>query len=499
VSHDVLALSVRDLARAIHSGDVSAREATYAYLAQLEHTEPHVHAWLRVTRDVALESADAIDAARARGEALGPLAGVPMGLKDLFVTKGIETTAGSKILQGWVPPYEGTHGQRLRAAGAVLLGKLAMDEFAMGSSNENTPFEKVRNPWALDHVPGGSSGGSAAAVAARSDAFTLGSDTGGSIRQPASLCNLVGFKPTYGRVSRYGMVAFASSLDQAGTFTRDVRDAALVMGTIAGHDPMDATSSHQPVPDWLAACERGAKGLRVGVHRDALSLPGLDPRVRDAFTDSLARLEKLGATLVDVELPHFRHAVATYYVLATAEASSNLARFDGVKYGLRVEADTLLGMYEQTREQGFGPEVKRRIMLGTFVLRAASYEQYYGRAMKVRSLVTRDYEQAFERCDVIASPTSPVPGFKLGEKIDDPLAMYLSDVFTIGVNLAGLPGVSVPAGFTAGGAGAPSLPIGLQLVGPRWREDLVFQAAAAHEDDVSFHREVAPAARGEFT
>ena len=492
MSAEIRNLSVRELAGKVRAGELSALQTTAAYLEQIEASEPKVHAYRVRLADAAVERAEALDARRTSGEPLGPLAGVPMALKDIFVTKGVPTTCGSKILEGFVPPYEGTHARRLREADSVLLGKLAMDEFAMGSSNENTPYEQVHNPWDLDHVPGGSSGGSAAAVAAGSAAFTLGTDTGGSIRQPASLTNLVGLKPTYGRISRYGMIAFASSLDQAGPMTRDVRDAALVLGTLAGRDPKDATSLPDPVPDYAAACGRGAKGMRVGIQRDALELEGLDPEVRAAFDRSLDVLKDAGAELVDVELPHFEHGVATYYVLCTAEASSNLARYDGIRYGLREDADNLLDTYERTREVGFGPEVKRRIMLGAFVLRATSYEEYYGRAMRVRTLVARDYAAAFEKCDVIASPTSPVPGFKLGERINDPLAMYLSDVFTIGANLAGLPGVSVPAGFSSS-----QLPIGLHLVGRRLGEEDLLAVAAAHEDATDWHTRRSPVAGGE--
>lgn len=490
----VLGMTAREVAGAIASGELGAKEVTSTYLAHLDAVEPQVHAYLRVEGERALAQAEAVDADRATGKKLGPLAGVPMALKDIFVTEGVPTTCGSRILEGWTPPYDGTHAARMKAAGAVMLGKVSMDEFAMGSSNENTPFEVVRNPWALDHVPGGSSGGSAAAVAARTAAFSLGTDTGGSIRQPASLCGVVGLKPTYGRVSRFGMVAFGSSLDQAGPFTRDVRDAALVLGTLAGRDPKDGTSLHAPVPDYLAACDRGAKGMKVGVHRAAMELDGLDPEVRRAFEASLEVLEAQGATLVDVELPHFPHSIDTYYVICTAEASSNLARFDGVRYGLRKEAPSLCEMYEATREEGFGPEVKRRIMLGTFVLRKDSYDAYYGRAQRVRTLIARDYEQAFTSCDVIATPVSPVPGFGIGARTEDPLAMYLSDVFTVGVNLAGLPGISVPAGFSQAADGRPRLPIGLQLVGPKLGEEKVFAAAAAHEGATSWHREVAPGA-----
>ena len=488
MSDDILQLSARALAEAVRDGRVSAAEATDAYLDQLDASEPDVRAYRCVVPERARAEAAAIDAARGRGETLGALAGVPIALKDIFVTEGVPTSCGSAILADWTPPYQGSHARRCAEAGAVMLGKLAMDEFGMGSTNENTPFDPVRNPWALDHVPGGSSGGTAAAVAARSCALGLGSDTGGSIRQPASHCNLVGLKPTYGRVSRHGMIAFASSLDQAGPIAREVGDAALALQVLAGHDPRDATSLAAPVPDYLAAVDQGAReglaGLRVGVDRHTLTRDGLDPEVRARFEAALAVLVDAGASVHEIALPHFEHAVATYYVLCTAEASSNLARYDGLRYGLRVARPSLRETYEATRHDGFGAEVKRRILLGTFVLRAESYADYYGRAMKVRTLIARDYAEAFTRCDVIASPTAPVPAWRLGEKLDDPLAMYLADVFTIGANLAGLPAISIPAGFTDA---SPALPIGFQLVGPRLSETTLLRAAAAHEAASDWH------------
>jgi aspartyl-tRNA(Asn)/glutamyl-tRNA(Gln) amidotransferase subunit A len=482
----VIERSVVELARGVREGEWSAVEVLAAHRERIDAVEPRVHAFLRHTTALAQSHAAAIDARRARGEALGVLAGVPYGLKDLFVTRGIETTAGSRVLAGWLPPFDGSHAAALAGADALLCGKLSLDEFAMGSSNENVPPDVavVCNPWALDRVPGGSSGGSAAAVAAGMLPFALGTDTGGSIRQPASLCGVVGLKPTYGRVSRHGMIAFASSLDQAGPITRTVRDAALVLGVIAGHDPRDATSLALAVPDWLAACEGGLAGLRIGVQRDALALPGLDAEVGAAFTAALAVMQAQGAVLVDVALPHCDHAVPAYYVSCMAEAASNLARYDGVRYGARVPGSTLAQTYEATRTAGFGAEVQRRILLGTFVLRKDSYAAYYGRAQQVRTLVARDHEHAFTQCDVLASPTSPVPAFRIGERVTDPLAMYLSDVFTVGANLAGLPAISVPCGLTRA-----RLPIGLQLVGPRLGESQVLRAAAAYEDATSWHRE----------
>lgn len=485
---DITASPARTLAAHVRDGSLRASEVLAAFEAQADATEPLVHAYLLRAREAAAAAAEAIDADRTAGRPLGPLAGVPVGLKDLFVTEGIETRAGSRILEGWVPPYQGTHAARLSQAGAVITGKLAMDEFAMGSSSESTPYVPPRNPWHQDYVPGGSSGGSAAAVAAGSVAAALGSDTGGSIRQPASFCGVVGLKPSYGRVSRHGMIAFASSLDQAGPLTRDVRDAALLLQVLAGADPLDATCVDAPVPDYLAACERGAAGLRIGVHRAALEQDGLDPEVGAAFERALAVLQAAGATLVDVDLPHARHAVATYYVLCAAEAASNLARYDGVRYGARVARPTLRETYEATREAGFSAEVKRRILLGTFVLRKDSYALYYGQAQKVRRLIADDYARAFARCELVACPTSPVPGFRAGEKLEDPLAMYLADVFTIGANLAGLSAISLPAGLSTATAARPALPIGVQLLAPALHEPTLLAAAAAHEDATSWHR-----------
>jgi len=493
VARELLMLCVRELAAAVRAGDVRAVEALAAYEDRIDQLDGTLGAYRRRCSERALTEAAAVDSARDRGDALGALAGVPMGLKDIFVTEGVETSCGSKILEGWVPPYHGTAAQRLAGAGSVLLGKHAMDEFAMGSSNENSAYGPVANPWATDHVPGGSSGGSAAAVAAGLAAFALGTDTGGSIRQPAALCGIVGFKPSYGRVTRAGMVAFASSLDQAGPMTRCVRDAALVLATIAGADPLDAGCATEPVPDLVAACDRGVQGMRVGVHRESLDREGLATDVRQAFDDALAVLVDAGAEIVDVDLPHADKAIATYYVLSMAESASNLARYDGVRYGLRANpAGSLRAMNEATRDAGFGAEVKRRILMGTFVQRKDSYDEYYGRAMKVRTLIARGYDAAFERCDVIASPTSPVAGFKRGERIDDPLTMYLSDVFTIGANLAGLPAISVPSGFSKD----PELPIGLQLTGRRFDEVRVLAAAAAHEDATAWHRRRPPALGG---
>jgi aspartyl-tRNA(Asn)/glutamyl-tRNA(Gln) amidotransferase subunit A len=482
VSSPLLALGIHDIVGAVTRGEVSAAAVTDAYLDAIAVRDPSLHCYLAVAAEPARTAAAEIDARRRAGLPLGRLAGAPLALKDLFVTQGLETTAGSRVLGGWRPPYDGTHAHRLRGHGAVLLGKVTLDEFAMGSTNENSPWPAPRNPWNVACAAGGSSGGSAAAVAAGLAAGSLGSDTGGSVRQPASLCGVVGIKPTYGRVSRHGMVAFASSLDQAGPLARTVADAALLLECVAGHDPLDATSLAEPPPRDLVPDGDDLRGRRVGVLNPEILAHAVgtqfDPEVLRVFRVGLEQLRDAGATLVDVELPHLRFAVATYYILCAAEASSNLARYDGVRYGRRVAGDDLQATYRATREDGFGDEVKRRILLGTFVLRAESWEAYYGRALKVRTLVALDHAAAFERCDAIASPVTPVPAYRLGAA-SDPLATYLADVFTVGANLAGLPAVSVPAGF-ASFAGA-QVPVGLQLVGARGREAVLLRCALACE------------------
>ena len=413
---------------------------------------------------------------------MAPSAGVPVAVKDVLTTRGIRTTAGSKILEPYVPPYDCTAWARLKNAGAVLVGKTNCDEFAMGSSNENSAFGPVRNPWDLDRVPGGSSGGSAAAVASGMAVWGLGTDTGGSVRQPASLCGVVGLKPTYGRISRYGLIAFASSLDHVGTFTRDVRDAATLLSAIAGHDPLDATSLPDPPRDFGRDLENGVDGLRVGVLDDWLSVEGVQPGVRDAVRDAVDRLSRLGASIDVARLPHTDYALSAYYLLAPAEASSNLARYDGVRYGFRADgADDVVEMNMRTRGGGFGDEVKRRIMLGTYALSAGYYEAYYGQAQKVRTMVIRDYESAFERFDLLVGPTSPTTAFRIGEKADDPLAMYLSDVFTIPADLAGVPAISIPCG-----PAPDELPVGFQIMGKLQDEETVLRAAYALEQDLAF-------------
>ncbi len=474
-------LTVHELGARFRRGETRPTEAAQAYLDRIEALDPQVRAFLTVTRDEALKDAAAADARFTTGTPLGPLDGIPIALKDVLCTRGIRTTCGSKILERFVPPYDATVVARLRGAGAVLLGKLNMDEFAMGSSTENSGYFATRNPWDLGRVPGGSSGGSAAAVSADMATAALGTDTGGSIRQPAAFCGTVGLKPTYGRVSRYGLIAFASSLDQIGPFAKDVEDAAHVLRVIAGHDPMDSTSVDASVPDYAAELGKGVSGLKLGIPAEYF-IDGMDSEVEAAVRDAVKTLEKLGARAEPVSLPHTEYGLAAYYLIAPAECSSNLARYDGVKYGLRApKARDIVDMYSKTRAQGFGREVKRRIMLGTYALSAGYYDAYYGKAQRVRTLVRQDFQQAFERVDLIVAPTTPNVAFKMGEK-EDPLQMYLNDVFTIPVNLAGLPGLSMPAGFTRSG-----LPIGLQLIGRPFDEPTVLRAAHAYERATEWH------------
>jgi len=483
--------TIRDARDAFRTGARSATDLCRGSLAQIAAADGALHAFQTVTADRALARAAEIDRDRERWRD-APLAGVPIALKDNLCTRGVRTTAGSKILESFVPPYDATVVTRLERAGAVVVGKTNCDEFAMGSSTENSAFGPTRNPWALDRAPGGSSGGSAAAVAARMAPVALGSDTGGSIRQPASFCGIVGLKPTYGRVSRYGLLAFASSLDQIGPLTLTVGDAALTLNVIAGADAADATSAPDEVPDYTAALDGDVRSATIGVPSRMLE-SGVDADVARAFRAALDVLAARGATLVDVELPHAKHAIAVYYLVATAEASSNLARYDGVRYGFRApeakaeggpSTDALRSMYARTRAGGFGPEVKRRIMLGTYVLSAGYYDAYYLKAQQVRTLILRDYDRAFERVDVVATPTSPTPPFRIGERIADPLQMYLADVFTVSAPLAGLPAVSVPCGFTSG-----RLPMGLQLTGRRFDEATVLRIADAYERDTGWWKQ----------
>jgi aspartyl-tRNA(Asn)/glutamyl-tRNA(Gln) amidotransferase subunit A len=474
-----------EIARRVARRETSAEAVTREHLDGIARRDRGLDAFLAVTADRALAQARRLDAALAGGAAPGPLAGVPVAVKDLLDIEGVPTTCGSRILEGYRPPFTATAVARLEAAGAIVLGKTNMDEFAMGSSTENSAYKVTRNPWDRARVPGGSSGGSAVAVSAGMVPLALGTDTGGSIRQPAALCGVVGLKPTYGRVSRYGVVAFASSLDQVGPLARSVEDVALAATVLSGVDTADATSSPMDVPDFRAALAGGAAGLRVGVPWSFLE-KGVDAGVMSAFQKALRDLEGAGARTVEVALPHAPHAVATYYIVATAEASSNLARFDGVRYGLRVPAGDLQGMYGETRDRGFGPEVKRRIILGTFVLSSGYYDAYYLRAQKVRTLIRRDFEEAFRACDLVAMPTTPSPAFRIGEKTADPLQMYLEDIFTVPANLAGIPGLSLPCGLVEG------LPVGVQLLGRPFDESTLLRAGHAYQQGTPHHRAVPP-------
>jgi aspartyl-tRNA(Asn)/glutamyl-tRNA(Gln) amidotransferase subunit A len=469
---DLTSLTIESARAAIQEQKVSATALAESYYAKIEKDDAQIGAYLTLSKERALTQASRMDAMASRGEVLPPLGGVPVAVKDVLVTDGVRTTAGSKILGNYIPPYDATAVARLEAAGAVILGKTNCDEFAMGSSNENSAFRPVHNPRDLSRVPGGSSGGSAAAVAANLAVAALGSDTGGSIRQPASFCGVTGLMPTYGRVSRYGLIAFASSLDHIGPLTNTVKDAATVLRAIAGRDPMDSTSAEVPVPDYVAELDKPVHGLKLGVPKEYFG-EGLDSEVRTAVEAAIQNLAALGCEIVPVTLPHTKYAIPTYYIVATAEASSNLARFDGVRYGYRAEeARSLSDMYRRTRDRGFGTEVKRRIMLGTYALSAGYYDAYYLKAQKVRTLLTRDFEEAFAQVDAIVTPTCPTPAFKLGEKIDDPLAMYLADVFTVTADLAGIPGISVPCGENS-----EKLPVGLQILGRHFDESTILRIA----------------------
>ena len=461
--------------------ETTSRELTQALLDRIEAVDGKVRAYLTLTPELALQQADEADA-RLRAGTAGPLTGVPMALKDVLVTQNVRTTCGSKMLANFVPPYDATATRKLREAGAVMLGKLNMDEFAMGSSTENSAFFPTANPWDLGRVPGGSSGGSAAAVAAGEALFTLGTDTGGSIRQPAALCGVVGVKPTYGRVSRFGLVAFASSLDQIGPFSHDVRDAALVLNAIGGHDPCDSTSADVPLPDFTQGLEDGVRGLRVGVPREYFAVEGMEEGVRRAVEDAIRQLRELGAEIDEtISLPSTPHALTVYYILAPSEASANLARYDGVKYGFSdQQGASMWENMERTREFGFGDEVKRRIMLGAYALSAGYYDAYFKKAQQVRTLIRREFDAAFRRCDVIVAPTSPTVAFPFGAKTADPMAMYLNDVFTIPANIAGIPAMSLPCGFVDG------LPVGLQIMARPFDEATMFRAAYAYEQATDF-------------
>ena len=480
LERDLIRQSAATLASAVAEGEVTSREVTQAHLDRIAEVDDRVHAFLHVDADGALATADDVDARRAAGEPLGPLAGVPLALKDILAMKGVPTTCGSRILEGWRPPYDATVVERLRAAGIPILGKTNMDEFAMGSSTEHSAYGPTHNPWDLDRIPGGSGGGSAAAIASFEAPLAIGTDTGGSIRQPAAVTGTVGVKPTYGGVSRYGLVALASSLDQAGPCTRTVMDAALLHSVIGGHDPRDSTSIPDPMPDVVAAAARAdVRGMRIGLVRE-LTGEGYQAGVEQRFREAVEILEHLGAEVVEVSCPHFEYALGAYYLILPSECSSNLARFDGMRYGLRVGDDgdrSVEEVMSLTREAGFGPEVKRRIMLGTYALSSGYYDAYYGQAQKVRTLIQRDFEAAFAQCDVLVSPTAPTTAFRIGEKVDDPLAMYLNDVATIPVNMAGNCAMSLPVGL----APEDSLPVGMQIMAPAMADDRLYLVGGALE------------------
>jgi aspartyl-tRNA(Asn)/glutamyl-tRNA(Gln) amidotransferase subunit A len=475
-------LTIHALQQKIRSGEITSTQIVQSVFRRIDAVEKDIHAYILLTREASLAEASRADEAIKKGH-IKPLTGIPIALKDLLCTQGIATTCGSRILHNFVPPYDATVVENLRDAGAVFTGKTNMDEFAMGSSTETSWFGITRNPWDLERIPGGSSGGSAAAVAADLCIAAIGSDTGGSIRQPAALCGVVGMKPTYGRVSRYGLVAFASSLDQIGPFTRDVEDCAILMNIIAGYDPRESTSVPVDVPDYRQYLGRGIDGWRVGIPKEYF-IEGIDPEVMAAVQKAIQIIEGLGARCIEISLPHTQYCLAVYYIVAPAEASSNLARYDGVKYGFRApDSLDLLDMYKKSRSAGFGAEVKRRIMLGTYVLSSGYYDAYYKKASQVRALIKKDFDEAFKQCDVILTPTTPTPAFKIGEKTDDPLQMYLSDILTISANLAGIPGVSIPCGFTRNG-----LPIGLQLLAGHFEEAKLFQIAAAYEKNANLEK-----------
>ncbi len=478
---EILYESALDIAKWIKGREVSALKVTDAFLDRIEKVEPSVRAFINLYGEHARQRAKLIDEGIAKGEQVGPLAGVPIAIKDVLSTRGFKTTCGSAMLEDFVPVYDATAVERARAAGTIMLGKANMDEFAMGSSTENSFFGATSNPWDLERVPGGSSGGSAAAVSAGEAPWALGSDTGGSIRQPAALCGIVGMKPTYGLVSRYGLVAFASSLDQVGPLTLNVRDCAALLGAIAGHDKCDSTSIEEPARDYLGALSVDIKGMKVAIVKE-LSSEGIDPAVLERIRATIDILEKLGVSCDEVSLPSFENGLSSYYLIAPAEASSNLARFDGVRYGYRAggEFNDIWEMYDATRAEGFGPEVKRRIMLGTYALSAGYYDEYYAKAQKIRTLIVRDYGRAFDDYDLLVSPTSPTTAFKLGEKMDDPLTMYLSDICTIPVNLAGIPALSLPCGLAGG------LPVGFQIMGPPLSEQKILNVAYALEQEIGF-------------
>lgn len=475
-------LTIHTATKKLRKKEVSSVELTKAFLGRIEKLDKKIEAFLCVVPEKALKQAQKMDDLRAKGQDLGPLMGIPIAPKDIYLTEGIPTTCASKILEGYIPPYNSTVIEKLLSAGSVILGKVNLDEFAMGSSTENSSFKITKNPWDLSRVPGGSSGGSSAAVAADLCLASLGTDTGGSIRQPAALCGIVGLKPTYGRVSRYGVIAFASSLDQMGPMTKDVEDSALLMNVMAGHDDFDSTSIKIPVPDYTSFLNQSIKGMKIGVPKEYFA-DGIDAVVADSVKQAIDQMKKLGAEISEVSLPYSQYATAAYYIIAPAEASSNLARYDGVRFGLRAESKTLADMYEKTKTEGFGREVKRRIMLGTYVLSAGYYDAFYIKAQKARTVILKDFQDAFKKCDAIVAPVTPTTAFKIGEKTSDPLQMYLSDIFTIPVNMAGLPGLSVPCGFDKN-----NLPIGLQIIGKPFDEGTLFKLAHAYEQSTEWHQ-----------
>ena len=479
-------LTIHELQDKLRAGETTAAEINASVFSRIDAVDPNLHAYILLMREQAAAEAERADAEIRRGE-IKPLTGIPIALKDIFCTRGIRTTCGSRILENFIPPYDATVVEKLRTAGAVFIGKTNMDEFAMGSSTETSYFGITRNPWDPDRIPGGSSGGSAAAVAADECIAAIGSDTGGSIRQPAALCGIVGMKPTYGRVSRFGLIAFASSLDQIGPFTKDVEDCAILMNVIAGYDPRESTSVPEEVPDYRSFLGRGIEGWTVGIPREYF-VAGIDPQVEAAVRRAIKGVEGLGARCIEVSLPHTRHCVAVYYIIAPAEACSNLARYDGVKYGFRASGgQDLMEMYKKTRSAGFGAEVKRRIMIGTYALSSGYYDAYYRKASQVRALIRNDFDEVFRTCDVLMTPTTPTPAFRIGEKTEDPIQMYLSDIFTISANLAGIPGISVPCGFTTEG-----LPIGVQFLAGHFREGRLLQCASAYEKQARIEKRRPP-------
>ena len=476
-------LTIHEAGKLLKSREITSEQLTRAVLERIEKLDDKIGAYLTVSGELALKQAKEADLVIAGGNGT-PLTGIPLAIKDLICTKGIRTTCASAMLEQFVPPYDATVMEKLNRQGAIMVGKTNMDEFAMGSSTEHSAFKPTRNPWDMDRIPGGSSGGSAAATAAGMCIGAIGSDTGGSIRQPASHCSVTGLKPTYGRVSRYGLVAFASSLDQIGPITKDVTDAAIILNAIAGYDPKDSTSLRETVPDFTSALKKGLKGIRVGIPREYFETEGVDPSVVESVQKAVSAICETGAERVEISLPQSKYGVAAYYVIAPCEASSNLARYDGVKYGFRAPGKTdIIEMYRATRSKGFGAEVKRRIIIGTYCLSAGYYDAYYGKASQVRTLIMEDYKKAFESCDVILSPVAPTPAFKIGEKVNDPLTMYLSDIFTLSVNLAGIPGISVPCGFSPEG-----LPIGLQILGNHLCEEKILKVAYNFEQATEFHK-----------